>query len=281
VGGWPPGGLAAAPDFRARFSAYVAKAIAEAKLHTSWINPDTVYEDTVAAFVDALLDERRSQAFLDSLAGFVSQIEAAGIYNSLVQVLLKVTAPGVPDVYGGCELWDFAFADPDNRRPVDFARRIATLADVRRRAEVDARATARELLAHPEDGAIKALVLHRALVTRGARRAAFEGSDYLPCTPRGTLARHVIAFARGEPGRRVVTVAGRLFATLTEGRRAPVGDVWRDTTVELAAAPTPTRYREALTNRPVVPTRRAGAPALALADLFDTLPLALVVEEPA
>jgi (1->4)-alpha-D-glucan 1-alpha-D-glucosylmutase len=281
VGGWPPGGLAAAPDFRARFSANVAKAIAEAKLHTSWINPDTVYEETVAAFVEALLDERRSRPFLDSLAGFVAHLDAAGVYNSLAQVLLKVTAPGVPDVYGGTELWDFSFADPDNRRPVDFARRIDTLNEVRRRAERDPRATARELLARPEDGAIKMFVLHRALAARASRRAAFEGADYAACPARGTLARHIVAFARGEPGRRVVTITGRLFAVLTEGRRAPIGSVWRDTTVELPAAPGPTRFREALTNRPVVATRHGGAPALAVADLFETLPLAMVIEESA
>jgi (1->4)-alpha-D-glucan 1-alpha-D-glucosylmutase len=281
VGGWPLGGLANAPDFHARFSAHISKSIAEAKLHTSWINPDTGYEETVGAFVDAILDPQRSQAFLDSLAGFVAHIEPAGLYNGLAQVLLKVMAPGVPDVYWGTEQWDFSFADPDNRRPVDFARRAATLADIRQRSERDLRATARELFAHPEDGAIKTFVLNRALATRAARREAFDGPDYTPCAARGTLARHVVAFSRGEPGRRVVTVTGRLFAPLTEGRRAPLGEVWRDTTIALAEAPVPTRWRDTLTGRPASLVRRGGEPALALAELFATLPLALIVEEPA
>jgi (1->4)-alpha-D-glucan 1-alpha-D-glucosylmutase len=283
VGAWPPGGLASAPDFTERFVAYVVKAITEAKLHTSWINPDAGYETAVAEFVRALLDGERSAAFLTSLEGFVARVAPAGYLNGLAQVLLKVAAPGVPDVYGGTELWDFALADPDNRRPVDFARRISTLAEVRRRAEVDARATARELLACLEDGtgAIKAFVLHRALATRAAHPAAFESATYTPCAARGALARHVVAFARGDAGQRVLAVTGRLYATLTEGGRAPVGDVWRDTTVAWPAPATRVRTREALTDRALVPEVREGTCALPLATLFEDLPVALIVEEPA
>ncbi|HVU50345.1 MAG TPA: malto-oligosyltrehalose synthase, partial [Polyangia bacterium] len=235
VGGWPAGGPAADRDFGPRLEAFVAKGISEAKRQTSWINPDVAYEDAVAAFTRALLDERRSARFLDSVASFVSRIETAGVLNSLAQVLLAVATPGVPDVYWGGELWDFSFADPDNRRPVDFARRAATLAEVRRGAELDAPATAAELLARPQSGAIKAFVLHRALATRAARREAFEGPSYVPCAVRGRLHGHVVAFARGEPGQRVVAVTGRLFARLADGGRAPVGAAWRDTSVVLPA----------------------------------------------
>jgi (1->4)-alpha-D-glucan 1-alpha-D-glucosylmutase len=279
VGGWPPGGPTSDRDFDARFEGFIAKGIAEAKRQTSWINPDVGYEDAVADFVRALLDERRSAAFLASVAAFVGRIETAGVLNSLAQVLLKIATPGVPDVYWGGELWDFAFADPDNRRPVDFARRAATLADVRRSAEADARATASELLARPADGAIKMFVLHRALATRAARREAFEGPIYVPCLARGPLHRHVVAFARGEPGRRVVAVTGRLFARLTEGGRAPVGRAWRETAVVLPAPVPAARFREALTGRVLEPAARDGAWELALPEVFETLPVALIVEE--
>jgi (1->4)-alpha-D-glucan 1-alpha-D-glucosylmutase len=281
VGGRPPGGLEADPAFGARFSSYVAKAIAEAKLYTSWINPDAAYEEAIATFVRELLDRDKSAAFLESLGDFVSGIETAGVLNALAQVLLKVAAPGVPDVYGGGELWDFSFADPDNRRPVDFVQRISTLAEVRRSAEVDARSTASALLADPDDGAIKTFVLHRALATRARHREAFESTTYTACATRGPLSRHVVAFARGEAGRRVFAVTGRLFAGLTDGRRAPVGDVWRDTAVVLPAPAAPARYREALTGRPLAPTARDGAWELALPEVFETLPVALVVEEAA
>jgi (1->4)-alpha-D-glucan 1-alpha-D-glucosylmutase len=278
VGGWPPGGLVAGADFTDRFVAYILKSIAEAKLHTSWINPDAAYEDAITAFARGLLDERRSAPFLTSLTTFVARLEPASVLNALAQVLLKVASPGVPDIYGGTELWDFAFADPDNRRPIDFVRRISTLAEVRRGAELDAAATARELLAHPADGAIKAFVLHRALVTRAKHRASFAG-PYAPCVARGPLARHVIAFARGAPGHRAFALTGRLFARLSEGGRAPVGDAWGGTFVALPAAPPGTRYREALTGRALAPVAQGHGWELALADVFDALPLGLVIEE--
>jgi (1->4)-alpha-D-glucan 1-alpha-D-glucosylmutase len=281
VGAWPPGGLDAESTFGDRFVAHVAKSLAEAKLHTSWINPDAAYEHAVAAFARALIDDERGALFRASIAAFVASLEPAGLLNALAQVLLKIAAPGVPDVYWGNELWDFSFSDPDNRRPVDFARRSSILAEVRRGAEVGARETARALLANPADGAIKTFVLHRALATRGARRDAFESTAYAPCAARGPLARHVVAFARGAPGRRVVAATGRLFVKLTEGGRAPLGEVWRDTAIALPAPAPRAGYREALTGRRLAPVARDGGWELALPEVFETLPLALIVEETA
>ncbi|HVR02753.1 MAG TPA: malto-oligosyltrehalose synthase [Polyangia bacterium] len=279
VGGWPGARLAAERDFGERFSTHIAKSIAEAKLHTSWINPDASYEEAVASFVRSVLDAGVSAPFLASLDDFVSSIVTAGVLNSLAQTLLKVAAPGVPDIYWGDESWDFSFADPDNRRAVDFERRVSTLGELRRQAEIDAARTTRDLLARPQDGAIKTFVLHRALVTRASRRDAFESPTYEACAVRGPRERHVVAFARGEPGRRVFALTGRLFARLTADAATPVGDVWRDTTAALPAAAPGTRYREALTGRTVTPMVREGTWELALSEVFETLPLALVVEE--
>jgi (1->4)-alpha-D-glucan 1-alpha-D-glucosylmutase len=280
VGGWPPGGRDAA--FTERFVTFIGKAVAEAKLYTSWINRDAAYEDAVTAFVRALLDDGTSGSFLASVEAFVARVALPGFLNSLAQVLLKVAAPGVPDVYNGTELWDFSFADPDNRRPVDFVRRISTLSDVRRRAEVDAPATARALLAAPDDGALKAFVLHRALLARARNRVAFDGKIYVPCAAQGPLARHVVAFARGAPGHRVLAVTGRLFSALTPTGRAPRGDTWHDTAVAWPAPAPRARYREALTDRPVTlrPGADNGTGILALAEVFDILPVALIVEVP-
>jgi (1->4)-alpha-D-glucan 1-alpha-D-glucosylmutase len=276
VGAWP---LGADDTFTERFVATVGKAIAEAKLYTSWINRDAAYEDAVLAFARALLDPRRSAAFLVALDTFVRRLALPGRCNGLAQVLLKVAGPGVPDVYNGTELWDHAFTDPDNRRPVDFARRAALLEDVRRRAEGDAAGTARALLEAPDDGRLKLFVLHRALATRAAHRAAFEGPSYVPGVARGSRARHVVAFARGEAGHRVLALTGRLYVALTEDERRPVGDVWRDTTVAWPAAPGRARYREALTGRALATRGEADGCVLALADVFAALPVALVVEE--
>ena len=280
VGSWPAGGPAGDRDFGPRLDAVIAKGHLGGQAADELDQPRRrLRRRQVAAFTRALLDERRSERFLASVAAFVSRIEMAGVLNGLAQVLLAVATPGVPDVYWGGELWDLAFADPDNRRPVDFAHRAATLAEVRRGAEVDARATAAELVAKPASGAIKTFVLHRALVARAANRESFEGPSYVPCEARGRLHGHVVAFARGEPGRRVVAVTGRLFARLTEGGRAPVGAAWPDTSVVLPSPVPPARYREALTGRVLVPTARDGAWELALPEVFETLPVALIVEE--
>jgi (1->4)-alpha-D-glucan 1-alpha-D-glucosylmutase len=278
VGGWPPDGLRE-PELTERVVAHIGKAMAEAKLHTSWTNRDAGYEDAVLGFVRGLLDEGRSAAFLDALRAFVSRVELPGYLNALVQVVLKVASPGVPDIFNGRELWDFSFTDPDNRRAVDFARRVAVLDDIRRRAERDANAAAAELLAAPRDGAIKAFVLHRALAARAARPAAFDGGGYAPGAVAGPLARHVVAFSRGEPGRRVLAVTGRLFAALTEAARAPVGEAWWETRVSFPAGPGRASYREALTDRPLAAAADGDRSTFALAEVFATLPVALVIEE--
>ncbi|HVZ73183.1 MAG TPA: malto-oligosyltrehalose synthase [Polyangia bacterium] len=281
VGAWPAGGPSRNPDFGPRFAATVAKAIAEAKLFTSWINRDAAYEDAVGAFVTALLDRERSAAFHDAVEGFVARIATAGHLNSLAQTLLKVAAPGVPDIYWGGELWDFSFADPDNRRPVDFERRRKLLDDVRRRADGDASATARALAARPSDEALKLFVLHRALAARAARRDAFESAAYEACRSNGALAKHVVAFARGITGSRVIAATGRLFVPLTEGGRPPAAADWRDTTISWTAPPGVARYREALTARSLAPAVRDGRCELILAEVFADLPVALVIEEAA
>jgi (1->4)-alpha-D-glucan 1-alpha-D-glucosylmutase len=278
VGSWPAGGVAGDPTFARRFAASVEKAIAEAKLHTSWINPDSAYEEAVSTFVASLLDPVASPAFLESLQGFVERLAPAGRFNSLAQALLKVASPGVPDLYWGTELWDHSFADPDNRRPVDFARRAELLARLRGRLESDPVAAVREALAQPEDGVLKLLVLHRALGVRAAHREAFESRLYEPVSAQGPLAANVIAFARGETGRRVVAVTGRLFSRLVEGPQAPIGNVWRDTTLRLEGPARRARYREALTNRPLQPERRDDAWVFALPEVFGALPLALIEE---
>ncbi|HEY2900092.1 MAG TPA: malto-oligosyltrehalose synthase, partial [Polyangia bacterium] len=250
VGAWQTADDALpAPGFQQRFQAYVRKAMAEAKLRTSWINPDAEYEEAVAGFVDGLLNPAHSGTFLRSLNDFVRRIDQPGVWNSLVQTLLKVTAPGIPDVYNGAELWDFSLTDPDNRRPVDFQRRQDLLSAITERAHDDPAATAQALLAAPGSGAIKLFVLQRALHARRQHAAVFAGSTYEPCLASGRRERMVVAFARGERGQRVLTVTGRLFSQLVRAGEKPIGTVWYDTRVALPEMPPGARYREVLTDR--------------------------------
>ena len=139
-----------------RMQAYMEKATREAKVATSWINPNPGYDAAVAEFIAAALDDRAKNRFLAEFGRFHAQVVRWGLYSALSQVLLKLTSPGVPDVYQGQELWDFSLVDPDNRRPVDFARRRAMLAELAREAEGGAEAAlalARRLAADPSDRA--------------------------------------------------------------------------------------------------------------------------------
>ena len=153
---------------RERIAGYMTKAMREAKIHTSWLNPNDEYEKAVERFVEAIVDRRRSQ-FLTSFLPFQARVAELGIYNSLSQLAIKMTAPGVPDFYQGTEFWDLHLVDPDNRRPVDYDRRREVL------AALDACATpagecAEQLLAHRADGRVKLFVDDAR--TRGPERVA-------------------------------------------------------------------------------------------------------------
>ena len=198
--------------YAARIVAYMQKAIREAKVHTSWTNVDAAYEDAVRRFTGGVLG---SAEFLSGFAPFARRIAAAGRISSLSQVALKLASPGPCDVYQGCELWDLSLVDPDNRRPVDFARRAALLAAIRARlaAGPSARlALAREVSA-PEalpDGRAKLLLVHEGLRLRRERPGTFLEGAYVPLEVAGPDAGHVIAFARRHPQGAVVCVAPRL-----------------------------------------------------------------------
>jgi len=279
VGGWPAGGLASESAFAARFKAYIRKANAEAKLHTSWINPNEAFEKAMEAFLDAILDPARSREFLDDVQRLVNVVRLPGFLNGLTQVLLKVASPGVPDVYQGNELWDFSYADPDNRRPVDYAARAAMLERVMAETSRGAARAATAFLGEVESGAVKMFVLARALAARQARRAAFESARYEGCVAHGPRARHVIAFARGETGGRVFAVAGRLFARLvSDGPGGALGDAWREDGVQIAELLAGARYREALTDRVLTPQPVSGGTGFSLAEVFRCLPVALIEE---
>ena len=194
---------------------YLEKAAREAKRRTSWIDPDPVYEAAMHAFADAVLND---QAFLADLAAFAAPVVEAGQTTALAGTLLKLTSPGVPDLYRGTELWDLSLVDPDNRRPMDWELRRRLLGQL---ADADA-ATA---LATIDDGGTKLWLIHRALAFRRRHAAAFDAPGaYEPLAAAGAAAAHVVAFLRG--GEAAVIVP-RLVPGL--------GGEWQDTTVALPA----------------------------------------------
>jgi (1->4)-alpha-D-glucan 1-alpha-D-glucosylmutase len=286
IGAWPMDAIDADPtpeareSLRARINTYMTKALREAKMHTSWINVNAPYERAVATFIDLLLQPSSGAAFLTELKRFVGQLMIPGICNSLAQVVLKITAPGVPDVYQGTELWDLSLVDPDNRRPVDFALRRALLAELDARGDADLPALCAELLRAPADGRLKLLVTSRALRYRRRNSALYASSAYVALTAEGARARNVFAFARAAGGTAALTIVGRLLAGAAPGRTMPLGEAaWADTRVVLPASLPQGPYRDALTGCVIEPDAQAGPASLRLSRAFANLPVAVL--EPA
>ncbi len=272
VGAWPfDADDETAACFRQRIRNYATKALREAKVHSSWLNPDAGYEEAVLRFLDAILDRRRAAPFFQSFLPFQERIAELGVYNSLAQVLIKITAPGVPDFYQGTELWDLSLVDPDNRRPVDYARRCALLAAVQDSPHVE------DLFRARADGRIKLFVIARSLAARTANRDLFERGEYVPLETIGGRRECVFAFARRHDGRLAVTCVPRLVATLSpDAATPPLGAVWGDTRIVLPVADR-RGLRNALTGDDARPESFEGRPTLAARSLFDKLPIALLL----
>src|SRR5258708_20744101 len=171
LGAWPLG-VPHAQEYAAfveRIQAYMRKALQEAKVHTSWINPNSAYDEAVQQFIAGIRDRELSKAFLQDLQAFQQRVSHYGMFNSLGQVLLKITAPGVADIYQGMDLWDFSLVDPDNRRPVDYAQRRQMLSELQSQlgmAGSNFSDLARELTANKADGRIKLFTTRQGLHCR-------------------------------------------------------------------------------------------------------------------
>jgi (1->4)-alpha-D-glucan 1-alpha-D-glucosylmutase len=242
VGVWPIG-----PE---RLLPYLEKAAREAKAQTSWLAPSAGYERALRDFAAGILDSR---LFVADLEAFVADVADAGRVNSLGMKLLCLTAPGVPDVYQGTELWDLSLVDPDNRRPVDFAVRSRLLVELDDLGD-GAAAAAWE---RRGDGLPKLLVVSRALRLRAARPEAFAGGSYRELPLAGPRAAHAVAFCRGDA---VCVVVPRLGASLERAGG------WAGTTVELPSG----SWVDRLTGRPA-----AGGEA-PVSDLLTGFPVALL-----
>ncbi|MGE3805457.1 MAG: malto-oligosyltrehalose synthase, partial [Gemmataceae bacterium] len=240
LGAWPtePVEPAVFGEFRERIAAYMQKAINEAKVHTSWINPNHDYNAAVRSFVERLLPDDPEDMFRKDVAAFQRRLAYFGYFNALSQVVLKLTCPGVPDVYQGTELWDFSLVDPDNRRPVDYGRRRALLSALRQRIERSGKKLVplvQEMLASMTDGRIKLYTLYRLLQLRRERQPFFAEASYHPLEVTGARREHVCAFARVLGDLAMIVMVPRLPLRLTNGNeRPPLGpEVWGDTAVLL------------------------------------------------
>ena len=275
VGAWPneltdPKDPAIA-TFAERMVDYLTKAAREAKVHSSWANPSEGYETAVARFLRGILDPRRSAAFLSDLMHFQRRVAVVGAVNSLSQALLKLTVPGVPDIYQGTEFWDLSLVDPDNRRPVDYAARVAGLARHARAATPDDVAG---LLDDWRSGAVKQFTIARSLAVRRALPLAFSDGEYHPLEVTGTHAERVVAFWRRYGAGHLVAIAPRQMAPLLGDADRPMAPsaAWGTTHVQPAGDGTwPERLVNAFTGTQV--DARQG---WRLSELLAAFPLALL-----
>ncbi|HYT95393.1 MAG TPA: malto-oligosyltrehalose synthase [Gemmataceae bacterium] len=270
-------------DFVQRIQAYMLKAIHEAKVHTSWVNPNPAYDDAVQQFVARILDPGVSRAFLDDFREFQRRVSHYGLFNSLAQTLLKIAAPGVPDTYQGTEVWDFSLVDPDNRRPVNYERRAQLLRalDERANAVRGLPGFARELTAAKEDGRIKLYVTSRALRQRREHPGLFAPGAYLPAEGAGVRADHVFGFARRHAQTWAVVVVPRLLTRLVGTGELPLGPgVWQDTVLLLPGVDPALRLRNVFTGETLALAERGGKPCLLVAEVFANFPVALFLAQP-
>lgn len=272
IGAWPLGEEEAQPEFVERIAAYMLKAVREAKRHTSWINPNQAYEDATTAFVRALLADER---FLLRFVPFQQRVARFGQYNSLSQTLLKLTAPGVPDIYQGNELWDFSLVDPDNRQPIDYPRRQELLRSLPPPTPPQMRA----LLNTSTDSRIKLALTHHALRARRRYETLFRDGSYQPLAVSGQHAEHLVAFARQRQGGLAVILAPRLYAQLLgDHRRLPLGaEVWGDTRIDLSPVPEAARFDNPLTGATLAVEEEEGRRYIRAREALSDFPVALLI----
>lgn len=268
--------------YRTRMSEYVLKAIKESKQFSSWINQNTEYEDAVTGFVLRILAPGSTNPFLPDLEKFAASIYQYGLLNSLTQTILKLTSPGVPDLYQGTELWDFSLVDPDNRRPVDFAKRQKHLGQINGNMLP-------QMLDNLKDGRIKLYVISKLLSLKTECEELFNCGNYLPLVVHGSKANNLISFARTTADGRciIVTVARNVSCLISQAdkeneRGVPQFDYhalankncWLDTSISLSADLQNREYKELFSNKTI-----DAAECLSPSQLFADAPFSVLIGE--
>ncbi|HWK31614.1 MAG TPA: malto-oligosyltrehalose synthase [Terriglobales bacterium] len=275
VGTWPAG--MAEPDdaYLDRISAYMEKALHEAKRNLSWINPDPEYVGAVKRFIREIVSSKRKGAnfFVRDLVEFLRPVQYHGALNSIAQTLVKLTAPGVPDIYQGMELLDLSLVDPDNRRPVDFERRRQWMNIFAEQSPAEYSELCKRLMAEVESGAAKLWTLARALAFRRDNDDLYRQGSYQPVHAAGDKREHLAAFARQHGNALAITAVPRFTPTLMKGKmQFPTGDTWGST--ELLIPPSSAEIFENVLTGEMVKLTANGT--ILARELFRVFPVALL-----
>lgn len=253
-----------------RLQEYMVKAMREAKDSTSWLNPKPQYEEGVQQFVARLLENPEQSAFLHDFTKLAEAVAYFGRLNSLVQTVLKATSPGVPDFYQGTELAGLSLVDPDNRRPVDFARAQTQLAASH---SVDPRSIG-TIMEDKTGSLAKIYITSKLLHLRREHPDLFARGRYEPLAVTGVSKDHLLSFARVLEDKRLVVVAPRWMFTVMNGEMAlPIGAVWGDAEVQVGTG----AFTDLFSGNSIVATPNGGGVRVRVADVLRSFPIAVLV----
>jgi (1->4)-alpha-D-glucan 1-alpha-D-glucosylmutase len=275
LGAWPleKNGV---PAFRKRLQDYMVKATREAMVHTKWTRPNVRHERALLQFVKSITRESADNAFLNDFLRVCADLAFYGAINSLAQLVLKITGPGVPDFFQGSELWDLRLVDPDNRGPIDFEKRVSLLAELKRQEERDRSALIAGLLSHWQDGRVKLYVTSRALTFRRAQKELFLDGSYLPLQAIGPHQENVFAFMRHSKDAWAVTAVPRLATKLVPAGRFPTGEkVWANNLLRLVER-APVNWVNVMTGESLQSRAAAHGRELSLGEVLGKFPVALL-----
>jgi len=251
-----------ASDYVERIQAYMTKALKEAKINTSWIQPNQEWDAAMHDFVAKILDSSPQNKFLPLFLPAAKQIARLGAINSLTQTLLKLTSPGVPDIYQGTEIWDYSLIDPDNRRPVDYALRRQMLKSL-------SSAAPEELMQTWPDGRIKLFLTKHILQLRRRHADLFELGEYVPLHASGTFAECCVSFVRRLQENWVAVIAPRVFSRIGF---PPIGEAWQDTAIQFPETFSFKDAHDLFTCQPIRHSKRQ----VAVRDVLSVLPFVVV-----
>jgi (1->4)-alpha-D-glucan 1-alpha-D-glucosylmutase len=281
IGAWPIYPMDE-PDyeiFRKRIKDYMLKAIREAKINSSWVSPNALYEDALAKFIDAMMIPIHNP-FIKDFEVFQKRVSYFGMFNSLSQTLLKITSPGVPDFYQGTEIWDFSLVDPDNRRPVDFHIRRDMLEALKKKTAtkgLDLLGFNRELIQKWSDGSIKLYVTFKSLSYRNQNPKLFMEGAYIPLVGDGDRKEHVCAFARQGEGKAVLVIVPRFLTHLIQMDELPLGkETWGDSWLVIPHEIAAYQFNNIFSGETIGLVERDGKSMLPLDQIFVNFPVGML-----
>ncbi len=269
--------------YRERMISYMQKAIKEAKINTSWVNPNELWEKAVSHFVFNILHHKHSERFIKDFTDFASRIAHVGALHSLSQVILKTASPGICDIYQGTELWDDSLVDPDNRRPINFLNRDQLLQEIDSAIsmpENERKSLCRNWLENFKDGRIKLFFTSQALRLRRQFPRLFRDGQYFGLTVEGEQKRHIVAFIRKNSCEILLAVTPRRIATMLDRMGTLVeAKTWGDTMIIVPNDFHNVNLINIFTGEKFMTSSYHGAPIIWLRDIFTSVPYVLAVDE--